>query len=161
MTYLKFIFVGFVLVLVPLHQAIAHKVIIFAWVEDGMIFTESSFGSDRKAKDCPIRVLNENGVIVHTGQTNHKGEYAFKVPENIDSDLLLKLDAGPGHQAQWKISKAELAVVPSVEQVNKAHEQKEKLKEKPSIFKILTGVAIIFLLALALKFLKRNNSRND
>jgi len=36
--------------------------------------------------------------------------------------------------------------------------KKENLEKKPSIFKIFTGILIIFLLAMALKFLKRKTS---
>jgi len=152
------VLIGIAFTLMPFHQAAAHKVILFAWVEDGMIFTESSFGSDRKAKNCSIQVFNEKGVMVHAGKTNQQGEYRFEIPENIDSDLLLKLDAGTGHQARWKIPKTELTAAPSAKEVTEAHKQSEKLKKSPSVFRILTGIAIIFLMALTLKFLKRNKS---
>jgi len=48
-------------------------VIVFAWVEQGYIHTESSFGSKSKAKDCPIIVVDENGRVIHKGRTDSKG----------------------------------------------------------------------------------------
>lgn len=144
-----------ILIMMPASYAVAHKVIIFAWIEDGMIHTESSFGSKRKAKESAITVIDEKGSIVHQGITDQEGKYSFKIPEKIDSDLILKLDAGTAHQAQWKISKNELVMVHSIEDTQAAMKEKEKLEASPSVFKIIGGIAIIFGLALAVKLLKR------
>ncbi|MBU8910318.1 MAG: hypothetical protein KOO65_03525 [Desulfobacterales bacterium] len=147
-----------ILTMIPASVAFAHKVIIFAWVEDGYIHTESSFGSKRKAKNSPITVFNEKGLIVHKGITDQEGKYSFKIPEKIDSDLVLKLDAGTAHQARWRIPENELVTVHSAKDTQAAIMEKEKLEERPSIFKIITGIGIIFGLALAVKFLKRKTS---
>ena len=141
--------------MIHVSSAFAHKVIIFAWVEDGIIYTQSSFGSKKKAKDCAIIVLNEKGMVVHKGHTDGQGNYSFKIPENIDSDLILKLEAGTGHQGQWKIPKDELVTKPYEQDIPTAMKEKEKLEKNPSILKIITGIVIIFLLAMAVKVLKR------
>jgi len=154
----KICIVSLILVMIPASIAFAHKVIIFVWVEGGMIYTESSFGSKKKAKNCVIKVINEKGVVIHTAKTDPKGNYSFKIPENIDSDLILKLEAGAGHLGQWKILKDELVSEPSEQDISTAMKKKENLEKKPSIFKIFTGILIIFLLAMALKFLKRKTS---
>ncbi|MBU1344304.1 MAG: hypothetical protein KKE44_24480 [Proteobacteria bacterium] len=145
----------FVLLMLPASPASAHKVIIFAWVEDGMIHTESSFGSKRKAKDSIITVMDEKGLMVHQGKTDQDGKYSFKIPDHIQSDLILNLTAGTGHQAQWKLSRDELKIPPSQKDIQAAMKEKETLEESPSVFKIIGGIAIIFLLALAVKFSKR------
>ncbi|MCK5695658.1 MAG: hypothetical protein KAH62_03480 [Desulfobacula sp.] len=150
--------------MLPAGFAFAHRVIIFAWVEDGMIYTESSFGSKRKAKDCVITVIDEKGLLIHKGQTDQEGNYSFKIPEKVDSDLILKLDAGTGHQAQWRISKNELVTdhsendIQVAKDIQAAMKEKEKLEESPFIFKIVGGIGIIFMLALAVKFFKRKIS---
>ena len=144
--------------MILVNDSFAHRVIIFAWVEDGMIYTESSFGSKRKARDCAITVLNDKGMVIHKGQTDGQGNYSFKIPENIDSDLILKLEAGTGHQAQWKIPKDELVTKASEQDIPSAMKEKEKLEKSPSILKIITGIVIIFLLAMGVKFLKRKTS---
>ncbi|MCP3876459.1 MAG: hypothetical protein GY699_25375 [Desulfobacteraceae bacterium] len=138
--------------------AFAHKVIIFAWVEEGMIHSQSSFGSKRKARSCAIIVSDEKNNIIHEGKTNDQGEYSFKIPENIESDLVLTLDAGTGHKGQWKISKKEMASDPSINDIQAAQNKKEELEQQPSIFKIMGGIGIIILLASALKLFKRNDS---
>lgn len=147
-----------ILTVIPASHAIAHKVIIFAWVEDGMIYTESSFGSKRKAKDCAITVVDENNRVVHTGRTDRDGNHAFKIPEDIDSDLILKLEAGTGHKGQWRLSKEELVSVPLPVDIQAAMKEKETLEQNPSAFKIIGGIGIIFLLALGVRFLKRKPS---
>jgi len=173
MKILKIVLLAFIPVLIIDAQAYAHKVIIFAWAEDGMIYTESQFGSKRKARECDIKVYNEKGDMVHQGKTDSKGEYSFKIPENTDGELTLKLEAGPGHQAQWNIPKKELigALIdkPIAENIsvsaNKAAikekrlAEKEKLEAGPSAFKILTGIGIIFLLAFTAQLVKRKMDR--
>ncbi|MDA3916171.1 MAG: hypothetical protein PF690_04285 [Deltaproteobacteria bacterium] len=150
-----------ILTLIPAGFVHAHKVIIFAWVEDGMIFSESHFGSKREAKNCSIRVLNGKGLLVHKGKTDEQGKYSFKIPENIDSGLVLHLDAGTGHKAHWKISENELRNNPSNDDIKTAMETKAKLEENPSLYKIVTGVGIIFLLAMVLKFIKKRRKKSD
>jgi len=145
-------------VMISASVAFAHKVIIFAWVEDGMIHTQSSFGSKRKARNCTITVVDDKGTVVHKGQTDLEGNYSFKILEKVNSDLILKLDAGTGHQAQWRILESELVAVSSRNGIQAAMKEKEKLEEGPSIFKIIGGIGIIFMLALAVKFLKRETS---
>ena len=153
------IILALILAMMPASYVFAHKVIIFAWVEDGYIHTESSFGSKRKAKNATITVVDEKGLIVHEGMTDPEGNYSFKIPEKVDSDLLLKLDAGTAHQAQWRIPKNELVTVHSAKDTQAAMKEKEKLEESPSVFKIITGIVIIFLLAFAVKFLKRKTAK--
>ncbi len=167
MKYLNIILI--VILILISNLAFAHKVIIFAWVEDGMINSESSFGSKRKAMNSKIIVEDEFGNIVHEGITDTNGEYAFKIPSNVDSDLILKLKAGTGHQGSWKISKDELKVLPGQagpDQINfdqttsgqtdleSAMKEKERLQKSPSPLKILSGIIIIFLIAFALKIVK-------
>ena len=154
----KIFILALIFALIPASYALAHKVIIFAWVEDGMIHTESSFGSKSMAKNCTITVFDEKGRVVHKGITDQNGKYSFKIPEKIDSDLILKLDAGTGHQAKWKLSKKELIPTPSKKDIQKAMKEKEELEKAPSVFKIAGGILIVFLLALAAKFLKRKRS---
>ncbi|NOX33862.1 MAG: hypothetical protein GXP56_09010 [Deltaproteobacteria bacterium] len=152
------VILSFILVLLPVSQAFAHRVIIFAWVEDGMIHTESSFGSKSWAQNCSITVVDEKNKVVRKGVTDRKGHYSFKIPEKIDSDLVLKLDAGPGHHAEWRLSKEELISTPSKKDIKKEMEKKEELEKAPSVYKIIGGIFIIFLLGLSAKFLKRKKS---
>jgi len=149
------------LTLMPAGFVHAHKVIIFAWVEDGMIFSESHFGSKREAKNCNISVMNVEGELVLKGKSDNQGKYSFKIPENIKSGLVLNLDAGTGHKAHWKISENEIRNNPSNDDIKTAMETKAKLEDNPSFYKIITGIGIIFLLAMALKFFKKGIKNSD
>ncbi len=149
---------GFIIVLaiiVPAGYAAAHRVIVFAWVENGMVYTESSFGSNTRARNCTITVSDEKGRIIKKGKTDEQGHYSFKVPDRIDSDLIIQLNAGPGHQAKWRVSKKELLSNPSQQDIKKEMEQKNKLEAGPSFLQIAGGIAIIFIVAFGLKFIKK------
>ncbi len=139
----------------------AHKVIIFAWVEDDMIISQSYFNSKRGAKNCNINVVDGTGQVVHSGKTDDQGDYSFKIPKNINSELVLHLDAGQGHKAHWKISEDELKVVPSKGDIKKKKATRKKLEQKPSFFKIAAGIATIFLLAFFLKLFKKKRDKNS
>lgn len=137
----------------------AHRVIVFAWVEDNRIYVEGGFGSDRPAKLCEIRVMDKKGSVVHTGRTDDHGQYSFVLPDHVESDLKLVLNAGEGHQADWTIPLEEISqkgLQTDMEQVKK---QKEKIQSAPSPIKIISGIALIFCLAGLVKLLKRKKTR--
>lgn len=133
---------------------ICHKVILFAWVEKGMIHSESSFGSDRKAQNCIIKAMDDRGSVVHQGKTDENGEYTFPVPEGINGDLILILEAGTGHQARWTIKKEEMLSDPGTRELETAMEKKKELNKGPSVLKIVSGIAAIFVLAFLVRQLK-------
>lgn len=143
----------FIFMLVPV-LAHAHKVIIFAWVEDGMIYSESSFGSKRKVVNSKVIVKDESQNIVHEGTTDTNGDYSFAIPQNVNSDLILYLEAGTGHKASWRISKEEFKTAASRTDIEEVKKEKESFQKSPSPVKIVSGIVIIFLIAGCLKFLK-------
>jgi nickel transport protein len=150
-----------VFVLIPLADVWAHKVILFAWVQDGMILTESSFGGKRTAKDCAVNVFDENGTLVHTGRTDMDGKHAFRIPDPVDSGLVLTLDAGTGHRAEWKLSKDELKAGVHPGDEKGTLEKKEDLAANPSVFNIMAGILIIFVLAFSMRMVKKKKASND
>ena len=81
--------------------AFAHKVTIFAWVEGDKVFTQSKFGSGRKAQDSSVTVYDMEGNRLLEGKTDEKGEVAFKVPKKTGLKVVLK--ASMGHLAEWVI----------------------------------------------------------
>lgn len=134
----------------------AHKVIVFAWVEDGMVLTQSSFGSKRKAQNCVIKVKDSNGAVLIHGKTDKQGAYSFKVPAIVKSDLTVVLEAGSGHQATWTIPREELVPVASGQVVSTgAAKRKQALENGVPFWKIGVGLAIIALAAVLGKALTR------
>lgn len=140
-------------------KALGHKVIVFAWVEDGTVYTESSFGSKRKARDSQIVVNDADGNTVIKGRTDDKGLFSFKVPEDVNSDLHITLEAGPGHRGYWKISRQELQQ--SNIDTSEHQQPKQKPQESPSPIKIICGLSIIALLAAAARLLARKKRADD
>ena len=86
----------------------AHKVTVFAWVEGDKVYTESKFSGGRVVKGGLIEIFNETGEKLLEGKTNDSGEYSFNPPQK--TTLIVKLTAGMGHQAQWKIQKDEFGI---------------------------------------------------
>ncbi len=136
-------------------SALAHKVIVFAWVEQGRIHVEGSFGSDRPAKNCEIKVTGPNKILVHKGITDAQGMYSFALPQILDSDLVIEMNAGPGHLGHWTIPKDELVAEPTPEAVEKKMAEKQSLEKKPSMSRIASGIALIFGVAFVVAWIKQ------
>jgi len=135
--------------------AFAHKVIVFAWVENGVVYTESSFNGGFKVHEGKIKVFDGEGKLVTSGITDDKGRFSFKVPDNINTDLIVKLDAAEGHQAHWKIHRKELVKGDSPVELEKAMKKKKEMEKDPSFLSIITGLAIIFTLAFSVSFIRK------
>ncbi len=86
--------------------ALAHKVTIFAWVEEDTIFTESKFSGGKRAINAQILVFDRQGKQLLEGKTNDKGEFSFKIPKI--TDLRIVLNAAMGHKAEWTIPESEI-----------------------------------------------------
>ena len=86
--------------------ALAHKVIIFAWVEGDTVFTESKFSGGKKAINAPVVIFDKDGKKLLEGKTDNKGEFSFKIPKV--TDLKIVLNAAMGHKAEWMIPESEI-----------------------------------------------------
>ncbi len=154
--------------------ALAHKVIIFAWVEGDTVFTESKFSGGKKAINARVEIFDKDGKKLLEGKTDNKGEFSFKIPKL--TDLRIVLNAGMGHKAEWTVPESEIreagailekksAVEPSgpttvglsKEEVRKIVEDSldkklrpivrmitESKNTKPSLTEIIGGIGYIF-----------------
>jgi len=86
--------------------ALAHKVIIFAWVEGDTIYTQSKFSDGKRATGAQVLVFDRDGRQLLEGKTGGGGEFSFKIPGV--TDLGIVLDAGAGHKAEWRIPESEI-----------------------------------------------------
>ena len=96
------------------NTASAHRVNVFAWVDGDMIHCQSKFSGGKQLKSARVRVLNHQGVELHTGLTNDHGEFSFKIPQY--ADLRVIVSAGQGHQGEWTVKASEMneaAIKPS------------------------------------------------
>ena len=86
--------------------ALAHKVMIFAWVEGDTVFTESKFSGGKKVIHAPVVIFDKDGKKLLEGKTDNKGEFSFKIPKI--SDLRIVLNATMGHKAEWTVPESEV-----------------------------------------------------
>ncbi|MBT3225493.1 MAG: hypothetical protein HN580_00750 [Deltaproteobacteria bacterium] len=87
-------------------SALAHRVIIFGWVEGDRVMTQSKFSSNRVVKGGEISVYDSTENRILTGKTDKQGEYSFQIP--VQERLKIVLSTAGGHQADWTITKKEL-----------------------------------------------------
>lgn len=100
--------------LLPPSPALAHKVTVFAWVEDGQVHTESKFSGGKRVKEGTIEVFDHQDAKVLEGKTDAQGYFAFPVPDKAEK-LKIVLKAGMGHGNHWIINAQELGVASSDE----------------------------------------------
>ncbi len=132
----------------------AHRVILFAWVEDGMVHIEGGFGSDKPAQNCEIKAFDVNKALIFSGKTTTAGSLSFKVPGGHASDMMIELNAGPGHKGTWTIRAQEFtATVPPVKPVDSP--QHQALENGANPVRILVGIGLIFALALGAGLLRK------
>ncbi len=99
-----------ILILAP--QAAAHRVNVFAFVDGAEIQVECGFNRGAPVKGGEVKVLTEpGGAVLLSGQTDAKGIFRFPVPEGArgSGGLLIRVNAGEGHQGEWLISAGALA----------------------------------------------------
>ncbi|MCK4824296.1 hypothetical protein KA005_51565 [bacterium] len=169
--------------------ALAHKVMIFAWVEGDTVFTESKFSGGKKAINAQVEVFDKDGKKLLEGKTDNKGEFSFKIPKV--TDLRIVLNAAMGHKAEWTVPESEIREAGAIlerksarasgpipvglskEEVKKIIEDSldkklrpivrmmsESRNTKPSLTEIIGGIGYIFgLMGVALYFITRGKKR--
>jgi nickel transport protein len=88
------------------HQALAHKLNLFAFAEGDAVSVEGYFADGKKAQNSAVKVLDSSGKVLVEGVTDDQGKYSFKIPQK--TDLKIVLNAGMGHQGEFAMSAAEL-----------------------------------------------------
>ena len=86
-------------------SAFSHRVIIFAYVEGNMVFTESYFSDGKRCQNSRIEVFDNLGNKLLEGKTDKKGEFSFKPPKR--TDLRIVLIASMGHRDEYIIRAGE------------------------------------------------------
>lgn len=95
------------LILLTMGTAHAHKVNIFAYAENGMVYTESYFSDGKKAIGAKIEVFDaKNGDLLLEGRTNKEGEFSFSIPK--PTGLRLVLTASMGHKNKYLLPEDEI-----------------------------------------------------
>ena len=84
----------------------AHKVNIFAYVEDAKIHTESYFPDGKAVEGGAIEVLDSQGQKVAEGVTDKEGKCVIPIPK--EDDLTIVINASMGHKNSFLLKKGEL-----------------------------------------------------
>jgi nickel transport protein len=98
-------FVSLLFLMIP-SSAFAHKVNVFAYVEGNEVIAEGYFADGRKCMDSVVEVMDSQGNKLLEGKTDEEGRFAFKVP--VHADLLIRLNASTGHQAEYVVPQSDL-----------------------------------------------------
>lgn len=92
--------------------ALAHRVHLFAYVQQGEIVVDSRFSRAKPVQHGKIAVFEaKSGKLLLQGISDAQGASRFTIPPELlkkPVDLRLVLKAGEGHQAEWIVPAAEL-----------------------------------------------------
>lgn len=100
----------------PATTVFAHRVVVFAWIEGNMVYTESKFPGGARVSNGKITVYDESGQILLAGNTDDQGKFSFPLPAfKTPSELKIVLNAGMGHQGYWILKKEEVGRALGVE----------------------------------------------
>jgi len=86
----------------------AHKVNVFAVVENGNITGEGYFAGGGKAQDVPVEVLDSAGNVVVRGTTGTDGTFKMPLPQGVSAPIRVVLKAGDGHQNDFTLTAKDL-----------------------------------------------------
>lgn len=82
-------------------SAYAHKVTVFAYVEDDTVFTESFFPDGKRVQGGKIEAYDENNKLLLNGVTNKEGQFNFDLPAS--NSIKIILDASMGHKDDFTL----------------------------------------------------------
>jgi len=105
------------LVLAP--HAHAHRVNVFASVEDGRVKVEAYFSGGAKAKNCDVLVYGAGGAERLKLKTDANGEANFTPPK--PEDLTIAVETPDGHRGEYKMKAAELGATDMVTRAAPSH----------------------------------------
>lgn len=103
---MKFLGWALLLVLLCAAPALAHKVNLFAYVEGGVVYTESYFPDGAPVAGGKVLVYDSQKQLLLEGLTDAKGLFRFPVPK-VD-ELKIVVEASMGHRNSFRLKKAEL-----------------------------------------------------
>lgn len=94
------------LVFLACTAAFAHKVVLFAYVEGGTVYTESYFPDGTRVAGGKVLVFDPEEHLLLEGTTDREGLFNFLIPKL--EDLAIVIDAGLGHRNRYQLQRSEL-----------------------------------------------------
>lgn len=94
------------LILLFVAPALAHKVNLFAYVERGVVYTESYFPDGSPVAGGKVLVYDSGKTLLLEGKTDGKGLFSFALPK-VD-DLEIVVEASMGHRNSYRLKRSEV-----------------------------------------------------
>jgi nickel transport protein len=95
-------------------RAEAHSVYIFAYPEGAQICTNSYYGGKAKVQGGLVSMLTASGEALATARSDERGKACFEPPEPV-RDLIFRVEASGGHQAEFKLPASDVETVDASE----------------------------------------------
>lgn len=126
---------------------LAHRVHLFAYVQQGEIVVDSRFSRTKPVRQGKIEIFAaESGKLLLQGISDAQGASRFAIPPELlekPVDLRLFVKAGEGHQGEWILPAAELNQQASQMQAEQATAPSAAAVEiTPSALTPATGSAV-------------------
>ncbi|CAK7058472.1 MAG: hypothetical protein DELT_01316 [Desulfovibrio sp.] len=128
----------------------AHRVNVFAFVDDGAIQVDCFFSKSQKVRNGALVITDSvTGDTLLAGTTDEQGLFRFRPPDAFltkGHGLTILLNAGQGHQSEWQVPPEELqALLPGGQAAKPVYED-----TGPGLRDIVGGLGwIVGLLGLA------------
>jgi len=87
-------------------KAYAHKVNVFAYAEQGMVYVEGYFSDGRAVEGGIVTVYDSQKHKLVEGKTDKEGKFSFPIPKK--DNLTIVLNASMGHRNTYILKKEEL-----------------------------------------------------
>jgi nickel transport protein len=102
LSFILTIFAGIVLAA----PAMAHRVSVFAYVSNGMVYSEGYFPDGKPVVNGDIEVFDSKKQNLLQGKTDQEGRFSFPVPAK--DNLTIVINAAMGHRSEFLLNKNEL-----------------------------------------------------
>lgn len=99
----------FCLVLAVAGLAQAHRISVYAYVEEGQIKGEGYMPGGGKVSNQQVQLLDAGGKALAETKTDQGGAFSLPLPQ-AKPPLTLVLNAGAGHRATYELSAADLGI---------------------------------------------------
>lgn len=165
------VFLTVIMLLLDYSQASAHRVQVFAAVEEGVIKGEATVSGRRPVIEGDIKVFSKDDrKLLLTLTTDDAGLFVID-PVTLGLaqpvDLLIVLNVDPGHRAEWQVSGTSYS--PSAEhplrhaKVNKAADSNVPETAPPStptLGSVVSGILVILGLGALISY-SRSRRKNQ
>lgn len=90
-----------ILLVLPPYKAIAHRLNVFAYYEDGKVNIESFFSDGTPCRNCRFSIIDEEGSVLDQGTLDDKGQAIVQM--NLKKGVYIKVNASMGHLATFHL----------------------------------------------------------